>query len=110
MVQGLLAVMFLFAGGAKFAMSVEQMQQGGMALPGWFLHFIGACEIAGAFGLVLPGVFKIKEWLTPLDAALLEVIIVGAVSISWYTMGIATAILPFVTGVGLAFVFVGRRR
>ncbi|HEX4347845.1 MAG TPA: DoxX family protein [Vicinamibacterales bacterium] len=108
-VQGLLALLFVFAGGAKFVMSVEQMQQGGVALPGWFLHFIGACEVVGGLGLVLPGIFRIKEWLTPLAAALLEVIMVGAVTLSWYGVGFTAAILPLVTGIGLAFVLFGRR-
>lgn len=107
-VQGLLALLFVFSGTMKFVMTVEQMQQGGVALPGWFLHFIGVCEVLGGFGLVLPGIFRIQEWLTPLDAALLEVIMAGAVSISWYTMGFTTAILPLITGVGLVFVLFGR--
>lgn len=109
-VQGLLALLFIFAGWAKFAMSLEQMEPPGLALPGWFFHFIGTCEVLGAFGLVLPGIFRIKEWLTPLTAALLETIMAGAVSISWYELGFTSAILPLVTGIGLAVVGVGRRR
>ncbi len=40
-VQGLLAALFLFAGGMKLVMPVEAMQQGPVALPGPFLRFLG---------------------------------------------------------------------
>jgi hypothetical protein len=108
-VQGLLALLFIFAGGAKLVIPVEQMQQGGVALPGWFLHFIAVCEILGALGLVLPGIFKIKVGLTPVAAALLEVIMAGAFAITWYGQGFLPALVPLVTGIALAFVFFGRR-
>jgi len=28
-------------------------------LPGWFLHFIGVCEVLGALGLIVPRLFRI---------------------------------------------------
>src|SRR5690242_5954725 len=74
--QVLLAMLFLFAGAMKFVIPVEEMTKQ-IALPGWFLHFIGACEILGAIGLVLPGIFRIRTGLTPLAAAALVVIMVG---------------------------------
>ena len=54
-VQGLLAALFLFAGGVKLVATAEQMQ-GPPDLPLWFLRFIGVCEVSGALGLVLPGI------------------------------------------------------
>src|SRR2546426_5958788 len=67
-VQGLLAALFLFAGGAKLVLPLDQLA-GPVALPGWFLRFIGAAEGLGALGLVLPGLLRIRPGLTPLAAA-----------------------------------------
>jgi len=109
-IQILLALLFLFTGSMKFVMSVDQMNaQSPVTLPGWFIHFIGICEILGGLGLVLPWLTGIKKWLTPLAASLLLVIIVGATVISAMA-SIATAIMPFVVGLLLIFVAWGRRR
>jgi uncharacterized membrane protein YphA (DoxX/SURF4 family) len=111
-VQILLALLFLFAGASKFLMSAEDMAaQGGspVELPMWFIRSIGACEIAGAIGLVVPWATGIKRGLTPTAAGLLIVIMVGAVVVS--AMGsIGMAVLPFIVGLLLAFVAWGRRR
>ena len=96
-VQGLLAALFLFAGVMKFVMPVEAMQHP-VALPGALLHFVGACEIAGALGLVLPGVTRIATGLTPLAAAGLVIIMVGATAITAATMSVGQAAVPFVVG------------
>lgn len=43
------------------------------------LHYIsGTAEILAAFGLILPGITKIKTWLTPLAAAGLGVVMILA--------------------------------
>src|SRR2546425_6216338 len=42
-VQGLLAALFLFAGGAKLVLPLDQMT-GPVALPGWFLRVIRSEE------------------------------------------------------------------
>ena len=67
--QTLAALLFLFAGSMKFVMPAEKMQQGPISLPIAFMYFIGACECLGALGLLLPGMFRIRTWLTPPDAA-----------------------------------------
>src|SRR5947208_1382624 len=72
-VQALLAALFVFAGSMKFIIPIETMTQQ-MPLPGWFLHFIGVCEILGGIGLVLPGLLRIHEELTPIAAAGLVII------------------------------------
>ena len=109
-VQILVGLLFLFAGTMKFVMSADEMTQGApVALPIWFIHFIGICEILGGIGLILPWATGIKRWLTPLAASLLIVIIIGATVIS-LMMSISTAILPFVTGLLLVFVAWGRGR
>ena len=69
---------------------------------------IGVAEVIGALGLILPGLLRIHTELMPLAAVCLEVIIIGAVVVTIQTMGLATATLPFVTGIGLLFVIYGR--
>src|SRR2546427_3585079 len=81
-IQGLLAALFLFAGGAKLVMSADQMA-GSVALPFWFLRFIGVAEVLGALGLVFPGVLRIRPGLTPLAAAGLVIIMIGATFVMW---------------------------
>jgi uncharacterized membrane protein len=110
-VQTLLALLFLFAGGAKFVMPVDQMLQGmpPTLASGGFIHFIGACEILGAIGLILPGLMRIKPGLTPLAAAGLIIIMIGATIVS-LPQGIAIAMLPVVTGLLLVLVACGRWR
>ena len=58
--QGVLAALFLFAGGTKLVMSLATLQA--MApLPAAFLKVIGVLEVAGALGLVLPGALHVRE-------------------------------------------------
>ena len=109
--QGLLALTFLFAGGSKFVMTVEEMNQGStIQLPGLFLRFIGTCEVLGGLAMVLPGLLKIRTGLTPLATAGLVIIMIGA---TWITLaeGMAfIALIPFTAGVLAAFVAYGRWR
>src|SRR2546428_8780829 len=82
-IQVLLSLLFLFAGSMKFVMPVEEMnRQAPVVLPGLLLHFIGACEILGGLGLILPGLLRIKPGLTPLAAAGLAIITLGATVIT----------------------------
>jgi len=107
--QGLLALLFLFTGGMKFVMSVEEMTKE-MAMPGWFLHFIGVCEIMGALGLILPWLTGIRPALTPLAAAGLVIIMIGATVVTVMIGNMATTLLPLVVGILAAFVAYGRWR
>ena len=106
-VQALLAAVFLFAGGIKLVLPIEEMTLPFM--PGWFLRFIGVCEILGALGLILPGVFRIGSSLTPLAACGLAVIMIGAVAVSIATGPPALALIPLLVGVLLVFVIYNRR-
>ena len=110
-IQILLALLFLFAGGAKFVMPVDQMTKGMPAAlaSGSFIHFIGLCEVLGGLGLVLPGILRIKPGLTPLAASGLVIIMIGATVIS-ASQGIAMAAFPLLTGILAAFVAYGRWR
>jgi uncharacterized membrane protein YphA (DoxX/SURF4 family) len=108
-VQGLLALVFLFTGGMKFVMSVQEMTKQ-LAMPGWFLHFIGVCEILGGMGLILPWLTGIRPGLTPLAAAGLVIIMIGATVVTVMIGNVATALVPLVVGILAAFVAYGRWR
>ena len=106
-VKGLLAALFLFAGGMKLVMPIEMMK-GPVELPGLLLRFIGVVEVLGAIGLILPELLKIKRILTPLAAAGLVVIMTGATVITLIGGDVAPAVVPFVVGVLAATVAYGR--
>jgi hypothetical protein len=111
--QVLLALLFLFAGGTKLIMPLDVLLQQGspnqVMLPGWFIRFIGVCEVLGALGLILPGVFKTRQYLTPLAALGLAVIMGGAVIVTIMGDGVRMAIGPFIILLLLLFVAYGRR-
>ena len=104
-IQGLLAALFLFAGGVKLAGPAEMARQSGM--PAWFLVFIGVAEVLGAIGLVLPGLLQIKPELTPIAAAGLVIIMVGATVVTLQS-GQPGALFPCVVGLLLTAVAYGR--
>ena len=108
-VQGLLAALFLFAGGAKLVLPLDQMA-GPVALPGWFLRFIGVAEVLGALGLVLPGLLRIRPGLIPLAAAGLVIIMIGATIVMWAGGMVAVALMNLVVTLLAAFVAYGRWR
>lgn len=112
-VQSLLALVFLFAGGMKLAMAPDEMAAG-TPFPGLFFQFIGLCEVLGAFGLILPGLLGIKRGLTPLAAVGLTIIMIGATALTAMGMGgpgvpPMMALIPLVVGLLAAFVAYGRR-
>jgi hypothetical protein len=107
-VQSVLAALFLFAGGFKLALPLAALAKVS-PLPAPFLKFIGACEVLGAFGLILPGALRIKPGLTPIAAAGLVIIMIGAVVTTIATLGVAAAVLPFIVGMLAATVVQGRR-
>jgi hypothetical protein len=103
--QALLAALFLFAGGMKLILPLDQMT-GPVALPGAFLRFIGVAEVLGGLGLILPGLLRIGPGLTPLAAAGLFVIMVGATAITLAGGDVVSAVIPLVVGLVAAFVAV----
>ena len=108
-IQVLLALLFLFAGGVKLVLPIEEMTRQ-MAMPGLFLRFLGVVEVLGGLGLILPGLLRIKTWLTPLAAAGLVVIMIGATVISLRIGPVGPALFPLVSGLLAAFVAYGRWR
>jgi uncharacterized membrane protein YphA (DoxX/SURF4 family) len=113
-IQVLLTLLFLFAGGTKLYFSMEQMKAmsppNAIMLPGLLLKFIGVCEVLGAFGLILPGLLRIRPGLTPLAAAGLTIIMIGAVAFTIMTEGVVMAITPLITLILTMFVGYGRWR
>ena len=108
-VQALLALVFLFAGGMKLALPIEELTAD-VPLPGLFVRFIGVAEVLGALGLILPALLRIRPGLTPLAAAGLVIIMIGATGLTLATMDAALALIPLVTGLLCAFVAYGRWR
>jgi hypothetical protein len=108
-VQGLLAALFVFAGGMKLILPLEQME-GPIALPGALLRFIGVVELLGGLGLVLPGLLRIRPGLTPLAAAGLVIIMIGATVLGFMAGDVAMALIPLAVGLLAAFVAYGRWR
>ena len=108
-VQGLLALIFLWAGGIKLVLPIEEMTKH-MPMPGWFLRFLGVAEVLGAIGLILPGLLRIRPGLTPLAAAGLVIIMIGAVVVTLAGGEVAPALIPLAVGLLSAFVAYGRWR
>lgn len=113
-IQVLLALLFLFAGGTKLVLPIEMLTQSNspdhIVMPGWFIRFIGLCELLGGLGLVLPGVFKTRQYLTPLAALGLAIIMAGAVVVTLMGEGVLLSIPPLITLLLLLFVAYARWR
>lgn len=104
-IQVLLAALFLFAGIMKFLIPAAQLTAQS-PFSAAFIRFIGVAEIAGALGLILPGLTRIQPRLTPLAATGLVLIMSGATTLT-FSSG-PGALFPFVAGVLCAFVAYGR--
>jgi len=110
-VQGLLAGLFLFAGGLKLVMAIEEMlKQMPVPLPGWFLQVTGIFEMLGAIGVILPWLLRIRPGVTPLAAAGLVIVMIGATAYNLAAGDVATALITLVIGLLCAFVAYGRWR
>ena len=107
-VQIVLALLFLFAGGTKLVLSSETLSSMGspnqIVFPVWFIRFIGVAEVLGALGLVLPGLFRRQQHLTALAALGLTILMIGAVVTTTMGDGFKMAITPLIVGVLCAFV------
>lgn len=106
-VQGLLALLFLLSGGMKLLRPLESLAEQ-MSLPGPFVRFLGAAEVLGAIGLVLPALLGVWTGLTPSAAVGLVIVMIGAAAMTLARGGLAQALLPLVTGLLLVFVVWGR--
>jgi hypothetical protein len=108
-VQALLGLLFLFGGVMKLVLPLDQLK-GPVELPGAFLRFIGVAETAGGLGLILPSLLHIRPGLTPLAAAGLVIVMIGATVITVLGGDPIAALIPAVVGLLAAFVAYGRWR
>lgn len=107
-VQGLLAALFLFAGGMKLVTPVGALAAMS-PFPGEFIRFIGVCEVLGAAGLILPCALRVLPVLTPLAATGLVVIMAGATATTLAIGGGTLALPPAAVGLLAGLVALGRR-
>ncbi len=70
--QAILAAMFLMAGGTKVGNPAQ------FPFPTALTLFIGISELAGAIGVIVPALTRIKPILTPIAAAALGLVMVLA--------------------------------
>ena len=110
--QILLALLFLFAGGSKLVIPYDKLMEmaspDAIVLPNWFIKFIGVAEVLGALGLILPGLLRTRQELTPLAALGLTIIMIGAVVTTIMGDGVAMSITPLIFALLCAFVAYGR--
>jgi DoxX-like protein len=88
---------------------IEEMTKQ-MPMPGMLLRFVAVCEVLGAVGLILPGLLRIRPGLTPLAAAGLVIIMIGAIALTLAMGQTGPALFSFVVGILAAFIAYGRWR
>jgi uncharacterized membrane protein YphA (DoxX/SURF4 family) len=109
--QVLLGLLFVWAGGFKLVVPIATMtSQMPTPIPGWFLRFIGVAELLGGLGLIVPGLLRMRPGLTPLAAAGLVIIMVGATGMTLVAGAVGPAMFPLAVGLLLVCVAYGRWR
>lgn len=108
--QGFLAVVFAAHGWMLLAPPPELLVIMNEQLGPPFRIFLGAAEVAGAIGLILPAVTRVKPWLTPLSAACLAFVVACATVLHLIRSEFSSAIITVILCVMGAFVAYGRWR
>jgi DoxX-like family len=111
LVQGLLALVFVTSGSMKLLMPADLLEAQ-TPLPIAFVRFLGTCEVAGALGLILPGLLRIRPGLTPLAAACLVVLMICATILTPILIApdVVLTLIPATVGVLATCVAFGRWR
>lgn len=110
--QLVLALTFVMTGWMKLTYPFPEL---GMyvpwanSVPAWLVRFIGACELLGAAGLVLPALMRVKPGLTPLSAALLALVMLFAIGFHLARGEAAATPMPLVLFLLAAFTAWARR-
>ena len=110
-VQGLLAVGFAMAGLTKLGQPIAEMAKSipwVTTVPEALVRFIGISELAGALGLILPSVTRIKPVLTAWAAVGLVAVMVLAAAFHISRGEVQMLPVPIVLGGMAAFVGWGR--
>lgn len=109
-VQILLALLFLMAGFMKVSQPVAKLQERMSwtkhAAP-WMVRLVGALEILGAIGLILPKATNILPWLTPVAALGLVLTMLGAMIIHFGLKEAKQASMPFILLLLSLFIVLG---
>lgn len=110
-VQAILAIMFMMAGAMKLIKTKAELAE----RMGWVEDFsestirlIGAAEVMGAIGLVLPALTGIVPILTPLAASGLAVVTMGAMVVHLRRREYPLALMGMMLAAMSAFVAWGR--
>jgi uncharacterized membrane protein YphA (DoxX/SURF4 family) len=108
--QVLIGLFFALASGVpKLVLPVETLPMP-IPIPEVALRLIGVAEVLGGLGLILPGLLRIKPWLTPLAAAGLVLVTIGATVYQIAAGQPESAVFAVVLGLLTAFVGYGRWR
>ncbi|MCV7030795.1 DoxX family protein [Mycobacterium sherrisii] len=109
--QGILAVAFAGAGGMKLGFSKKALADRGMnldELSAGSVKALGAAEVLGAIGVVLPAIVHIAPVLVPVAATCLGIVMVGAIVVHVRRAEYAALLAPAVLLVAAAVVAWGR--
>ena len=112
-IAGLLAAVFLIAGANKLFIPRQKLAKapgGGWVLDfsGSFVKTLGAVEIVGAAGLILPALLDIGPILVPLAALGLAVIMTGAATVEFRRQEFKHMVLNLTYLALIVFVACGR--
>jgi len=77
-------------------------------LPDLVIRLIGVAEVLGGLGLILPGITHIRPGLTPLAAAGLVVVTIGATAYQFAAGQPESSVFAIVIGLIAAFIAYGR--
>jgi len=108
--QALLALLFLMSGMTKLLSPIDMLGDQFAPLPGTFMSFIGATEVLGAVGLILPALLRMLPFLTLWAAVGLLIEMVAAMTFTLIYVDASMAVFPLVAAVLCAFVAYGRWR
>ena len=109
--QGLLALAMFGSGTLKTITAREKLMvqmKWVRRFPEWAPRSIGIAEVAGALGIILPWATDILPILTPIAAACLLVLMVGAVKAHVDDDEVTHGIVPAVLGLLALFIATGR--
>jgi hypothetical protein len=109
-VQALLGLFFALGSGAPKLLLPPEMLPLPIPLPRPFVLFVGVAEVLGGLGLILPGLLGIQPGLTPLAAAGLVLVTIGAAVYQLTAGQVESALFATTVGLVCAFVAYGRWR
>jgi hypothetical protein len=107
--QVLLALFFGLASSVpKLFVPAEMLPPMPIPLPAALILFVGVAELAGALGLILPGLLRVQTWLTPLAAAGLGLVALGGMGYQLASGEPGNAVFAIVFALLCMFVAYGR--